>query len=211
MIKSKKRIADFGEVFTSKREVEAMLNLVEHETLRIDSRFLEPACGDGNFLTEILKRKLSVVSQKYKNSQLEFERSTFLAASSLYGIDILFDNVERCRERLSLQIKSVYCSLFNAEENENFFDAIKFVLSKNILHGDALTLRNVTSGEPIIFSEWCFVQGSKIVRTDYTLTNLLAYKPFDGETLFSDLGDEVLLTHPHKKYAPIHFCEVQNV
>ena len=73
-VKSKKRVADHGEVFTAEREVNAMLDLVKQETERIDSRFLEPACGDGNFLTEVLKRKLIVVENRYRKSQLEFER-----------------------------------------------------------------------------------------------------------------------------------------
>ena len=211
MTNSRQRITEFGEVFTSEREVKAMLDLVESETFRIDSRFLEPACGDGNFLSEILSRKLSVIVQRYGGSQLDFERNTFLAVSSLYGIDLLIDNVENCRARLYTQTETIYFSLFKRDQKRSFLESINFIFSKNILHGDALTLLNVTNREPIIFAEWAFVNGSNVVRTDYTLNNLLAYKPFEGDTLFSDLGDEVLLPHPHKKYTPRHFCEVQNV
>src|SRR3990167_10791927 len=97
-IKSKKRVADHAEVFTHEREVNAMLDLVKHETERLDSRFLEPACGTGNFLAPILERKLGVVRRKYGRSQLEFERYAIVATGSIYGVDILEDNVKHCRE-----------------------------------------------------------------------------------------------------------------
>lgn len=74
-IKSKKRVADHGEVFTAEREVNAMLDLVKQETERVDSRFLEPACGDGNFLAEILRRKLKEVRRKYKRSPFDYEKN----------------------------------------------------------------------------------------------------------------------------------------
>lgn len=109
---SKKRIAEHGEVFTSEREVNAMLDLVKQETERIDSRFLEPACGTGNFLTEILNRKLNVVEAKYSKSQLEFERSVVSAVSSVYGIDIQADNVIECRKRLFDMVDKRYTALF---------------------------------------------------------------------------------------------------
>lgn len=72
---SKKRVADHGEVFTNLREINAMLDLVDNETKRIDSRFLEPACGHGNFLIEVLKRKIDVINKRYSKSQIEFERN----------------------------------------------------------------------------------------------------------------------------------------
>src|ERR1700726_2645254 len=97
---SRQRVLDHGEVLTGNREVNAILDLVKHETERIDSRFLEPACGDGNFLTAILERKLAVVDKRYGKSQLDFERYAVLAVSSIYGIDILPDNVRDCRRRL---------------------------------------------------------------------------------------------------------------
>lgn len=99
-IKSRKRVANHGEVFTSEREVNAMLDLVKQETERIDSRFLEPACGDGNFLAEILRRKLAVVKRKYRKSPLDYEKNAVIAAASIYGVDILQDNVAACRRRM---------------------------------------------------------------------------------------------------------------
>src|SRR5665647_2399067 len=99
-VKSKQRVADHGEVFTDEREVKEMCDLVKQETERIDSRFLEPACGDGNFLSEILSRKLAIVKSKYKKSPYDYERNSLLAVSSIYGVDILPDNAIACRERL---------------------------------------------------------------------------------------------------------------
>lgn len=142
-VKSKKRVADHGEVFTSQREVNAMLNLVKQETERIESRFLEPACGDGNFLTEILKRKLTVVESRYKKSQLEFERNAITAISSVYGIDILEDNVFACRARLLGIFTEFYSQNYSEKANPKVIDSARFILGKNIIWGDALDLRTV--------------------------------------------------------------------
>ena len=99
-IKSRDRVAAHGEVFTAEREVKAMCDLVKGETERIDSRFLEPACGDGNFLAEILWRKLFIVEKQYAKSPNDYEKYSIQAVSSIYGIDILQDNAESCRQRL---------------------------------------------------------------------------------------------------------------
>ena len=111
-VRTKQRVSDHGEVLTGQREVNAMLDLVKQETERIDSRFLEPACGDGNFLTAILERKLAVVEKRYGKSQLDFERYAVLAVSSIYGIDILPDNVRDCRRRLFEMFDANYTRLF---------------------------------------------------------------------------------------------------
>ncbi len=121
-IKSKKRVANHGEVFTAKREVNAMLDLVKHETDRIDSRFLEPACGTGNFLVEILNRKLSVVERKYKRNQIEYERYAVLAISSIYGIDLMIDNICECRKRLFEILNDAY-NLFAQFANDKVFSS----------------------------------------------------------------------------------------
>ncbi len=177
-VNSKQRVADHGEVFTSEREVNAMLDLVKQETERIDSRFLEPACGDGNFLAEILRRKLSVVKRKYKKSPIDYEKNAVLAASSIYGVDILQDNVEACRTRLFEIWDVEYTAVCKKEVNQDCRDAVKFILSRNIVCGNALTLKKVDAfgwdtGEPIVFSEWAFVTGSMLQRSDYTFDKLL--------------------------------------
>src|SRR5438128_11984 len=138
---SRKRVNDYGEVYTAKREVTAMLDLVNQETTRIDSRFLEPACGKGNFLTEILERKLRVVASRYGKSRLEYERYAVLAVSSVYGIDILADNVAKCRQRLFEVFNQHYTAHFKSSATDECRDAVKFILERNILHGDALSLK----------------------------------------------------------------------
>ncbi len=140
-VKSKKRVADHGEVFTSEREVNAMLDLVKQETERIDSRFLEPACGTGNFLVEILRRKLEVVKNRYKKSQSEYERYAVIAVSSIYGVDLLQDNVEEARKRLFITFDEQYTSFYKANCKEACRLSIKFILERNILRGNALTLQ----------------------------------------------------------------------
>lgn len=210
-VKSKQRIMDHGEVFTSEREVNAMLDLVKQETQRIDSRFLEPACGNGNFLAEILRRKLEIVKSRYKKSQLEFERYAITAISSIYGIDILEDNVQECRERLFEIFDKKYTQIFKDKCKQACRDSAWFILSRNILWGDALTLKTVCGKEdPIVFSEWSAVNGSMIKRRDYTLANLLAYQPMGAGTLFSDLGEEAFIPTPVKDFPVIHFLELKD-
>lgn len=177
-IKSRKRVADHGEVFTAEHEVNAMLDLVKQETERIDSRFLEPACGNGNFLVKILERKLDVVKKKYKRIPLDYEKNSILALSSIYGVDILEDNAIDCRERLFKIWDKAYKSVCKKEVNEDARKSAQFILEKNIVCGNALSLKKVNSAgndtdEPIVFSEWAFVMGSKMQRKDYTFDKLL--------------------------------------
>lgn len=178
-IKSRQRVADHGEVFTSEREVKAMCDLVAQECERIDSRFLEPACGDGNFLAEILSRKLAVVSKKYKKSAYDWERYSLLALGSLYGVDILSDNCEICRERLFGIWNSEYVKVCKKECNDSARNSAKFILSLNIVCGNALSLRRVDenqedTAEPIVFSEWSFPRNDAFIyRKDYTFDELV--------------------------------------
>ena len=157
LMKSKERISNFGEVFTSEKEVNAMLNLVEAETQRIDSRFLEPACGDGNFLAEILARKIYEVKRIYGKNEFELQKATFTAVSSLYGIDFLSDNVCQCRKRLFNVVKNFISSRLKKKNTKKLLEVIEFILNKNIIHGDALTLTLPDSESPIVFTEWIIV------------------------------------------------------
>ena len=171
-IKSRERVADHGEVFTNEREVNAMLDLVKDETERIESRFLEPACGDGNFLAEVLRRKLAVVKKQYGRSKSEFEKYSILALSSIYGVDIMEDNTEECRERLFFIWNEAYSKQCGAEVNDTCREAAKYILEHNILCGDALTmLRN--DGDPIVFAKWDLVAGNKMKRRDYRLDQMM--------------------------------------
>ncbi|MBL8099832.1 MAG: SAM-dependent DNA methyltransferase [Anaerolineales bacterium] len=215
---SKKRVADHGEVFTSSREVNAMLDLVKQETERIDSRFLEPACGTGNFLTEILNRKLQVVERKYRRSQLDYERNLVSAVSSIYGIDIQEDNVIECRKRLFEIVNERYTKLFKQKARNECRRVIRFILEKNIIWGDALDLRTVKKPiQQIIFSEWSFpFNNSMLKRRDFVFAELLPDESKKGNQLglfsknehVSDLGEKVFLPTETHSYEPVHFLKV---
>ncbi len=184
-VKSKQRVADYGEVFTAVREVQAMCDLVEQETARIDSRFLEPACGDGNFLAEILSRKLAAVKKKYKRTAYDYERYSLLAIGSMYGVDIQGDNTLICRERLYKIWDKEYKSVCKRECNDHAKAAAKFILSRNIVCGNAITLMCVDEAGnemdiPIIFSEWTFpFNDSMPHRNDYRFDDLVNAGIFD--------------------------------
>ena len=209
---SKQRVADHGEVLTGKREVNAMLDLVKSETERIDSRFLEPACGTGNFLAEILERKLRVVEARYGKSQLDYERYAILAASSVYGIDILEDNVRQCRQRLFGIFDLNYLRLFINKSHDDCRESVRYILERNIIHGDALSLQTVGDNpKPIVFSEWSPVNGSMLKRRDFTFHGLLEHAAIKELPLFSDLGEDVFIPTPEKEYPPTHFLKVTDV
>ncbi|MGN1052343.1 MAG: restriction endonuclease subunit M, partial [Candidatus Scatosoma sp.] len=166
-IKSKKRVSERGEVFTAEREVKAMCDLVAQECDRIDSRFLEPACGNGNFLAEILTRKLATVKKLYKSNPYDYERYSVLAITSIYGVDIMQDNVQECRERLFALWNKGYKAVCKKATNDETCEAVQYVLSKNILCGNALTLMCVDENQkdtdtPIIFPEWSLMLGTKL-------------------------------------------------
>lgn len=207
---SKKRVTDHGEVFTSEREVKAMLDLVKQETLRIDSRFLEPACGTGNFLVEVLERKLDIVKKKYSKSQIEFERYAILALTSIYGVDILQDNVQTCRDRLLGIFTRYYLDNYKKKFKPELLKVAEFILMKNIIWGDALSLKTPDEkAEPIVFSEWSATNGSMIKRRDFTLANLLENQMIDGLNLFSDLGDQAFIPKPVAEYPLTHFLKIE--
>jgi len=209
---SKKRVADHGEVLTGRREVNAMLDLVKQETERIESRFLEPACGNGNFLAEILERKLRIVEERYGKSQLDYERNAILAVSSIYGIDILEDNIQQCRERLFGIFDLNYLRLFKNMTNDGCRESVRYILERNIIHGDALSLKTVGENpQPIVFSEWSPVNGSLLKRRDFTFHGLLDHASMKELPLFSDLGEDVFIPTPHKEYPLTHFLEVADV
>lgn len=154
-IKSKQRVIDYGEVFTSEREVKSMLDLVKQETNRIESRFLEPSCGTGNFLIEILRRKLAVVEELYANNQSDYERYAILAVSTIYGVDILEDNVLFCRKRLFDHIDEKHHHLYKIGYPLTVQRTIQFILERNIIWGDFLTMRTVDGEDtPFSFVEW---------------------------------------------------------
>jgi hypothetical protein len=204
-VKSKKRVADHGEVFTNDREVNAMLDLVKHETERIDSRFLEPACGNGNFLAEVLRRKLIVIDSRYSKSQMEWEQYSVIAVSSIYGVDILEDNARECRERL-LGIYTDWYSRVFKQVKDDCIRSVRFLFGRNILWGDALDFTNPETKLPIIFSEWSAVNGSMLKRRDYMFKFLV--EKTHQFAMFNDEGNAAAIDEPVKDFPLIHFLKL---
>lgn len=205
-VKSKKRVADHGEVFTNQREVNAMLDLVKQETERIDSTFLEPACGNGNFLAEVLRRKLDVVTNRYKKSQFEWERNAVISISSIYGIDILEDNAQECRNRLFEIFNENYQGLFKSETKEDCRRSVKYILSRNILWGDALDFTNPITKQPIVFSEWKAINGVLIKRKDY-MFQFLVEQTFQL-TMFDENNTAQYFDKEIQDFKPVHFLKL---
>jgi hypothetical protein len=205
-VKSKIRVSDHGEVFTNEREVNAMLDLVKHETERIDSRFLEPACGDGNFLAEVLRRKLITVDQRYSKNQIEWEKNALIAISSIYGVDILEDNAEECRERLFNIFTKIYFSNFGTNGKIDYLKSIKFILARNILWGDALDFTNPETKKPIVFSEWNFAIDNMIQRRDYVFKFLV--EKTHQFSLFNDQGNVAAIDEPVRDFPLMHYLKL---
>lgn len=202
LFKSKKRVADHGEVFTPAWMVDAMLDLVKSESERIDSRFLEPACGSGNYLVPILKRKLAAVELKFGKSDFEKRHYALLALMCTYGIEILADNIAECRENM-LEIFADYVDI---EDSDDLYRAASYVLSQNIIHGDALTMQ-FKGGLPITFAEWGYLGKGKFQRRDFRLDMLTQMSAFP---LFTYPGKYEIFK-PTKTYPPMSVSEIASV
>ena len=212
-IKHRTRVTDHGEVFTHEREVNAMLDLVKQETERLDSRFLEPACGNGNFLAEVLNRKLKILKERYSKSQYDYERYSVVVLSSIYGIDILKDNVEECRERLLGIFLEQYKKIFKNNINEKILDVLKIIFEKNIVCGDALTMKD-KKGNPLVFSEWSMpYNDSRLKQKAYSFKDI--FTPSVNWTLDriyttdKETGERVILPNVLKDYPLINFMELK--
>ena len=227
-MKSKQRVAEHGEVFTAEREVKAMCDLVSQECDRIDSRFLEPACGNGNFLTEIITRKLATVKRLYKRNPYDYERYSVVAVSSIYGVDIMQDNTEECRKRLYKIWNKEYTLVCKKQCNDETRKSVEYILSKNILCGNALTLMCVDENQqdtsiPIIFPEWSLMLGTKLKRRDFRLDVMLKVgekpKNVKQQSMF-DRQDEInqylsqnpvtgeYMAEPICEYPPINYRRI---
>lgn len=203
LIKTRQRVADHGEVFTPTWMVDAMLDLVKGETERIDSRFLEPACGSGNFLAPILRRKLAAVELKFGQSEFEKRHYAVFSLMCVYGVELLADNIAECRANM-LKVLADYLSL---RETDDAYLAGKQVLAKNIIHGDALTMRSV-DGTPITFAEWGYLGKGKFQQRDFRFDTLSHSASFSAEgSLFAQLGKSELFT-PVRTYVPTTMREL---
>jgi hypothetical protein len=201
LMKSRQRVAEHGEVFTPSWMVEDMLNLVKDESERLDSRFLEPACGSGNFLRSVLERKLRTVQLKYGKSEFEKRHHALFALMCIYGIELLEDNLEECREILL----TIYADFLGVSEEVVWYKAGSNILKLNILSGDALTF-TTSSGKPIEFCEWGYLGAGKFQRRDFRYDDLTQRASFEG-TLF-ELFEEHQLFVPTKTYLPMTVSEL---
>jgi hypothetical protein len=203
LIRSKKRVADHGEVLTPPWLVEKMLDLVKGETERVDSRFLEPACGSGNFLVPVLQRKLAAVEIKFGKTEFERRQYSLLAVMCAYGIELLADNIAECRANML----EVFADYLNLDETDELYMAASYVLSQNLVHGDALTML-MYDGQPITFAEWGYLGKGKFQRRDFRFEVLTQMSSFSREgSLFAHLGKHEIFT-PIKEYPPISAREL---
>lgn len=220
-VKSKERVKDFGEVFTNPREVNAMLDLVKDESYRVDSRFLEPACGNGNFLVAILDRKMQTVLEAHNVDKADFEKYTFIAVSSIYAIDIQRDNCEESRERMYNIVKDYYDEVYPDNQDDNFLDSIKYILELNVILGNGLTGLQVDEDNqdgyvdrPIVFSEFTF-DGDLVIRKDFAMNDMIAHEnnlktnnQVMNQGLFAGLNKEEKAEEklkPMREFAPVDF------
>lgn len=198
LTKSKQRVADHGEVFTPAWLVEAMLDLVKDETERIDSRFLEPACGDGNFLVPVLRRKLAAVEAKYGKSDFERRHFALLALMCIYGIELLKDNIKECRANLL----AIFAEYLNLDPSDDFCRAAVCVLSQNLIHGDATKMKT-HDNQPIIFASWGYIGKGKYERNDFRFDELTAR----SEPLFAHFAGNNPF-EPDKTHPPMKVSEL---
>lgn len=206
LIKSKQRVADHGEVFTPPWMVEAMLNLVKDESERINSRFLEPACGSGNFLTNILKRKLAVVQLKYGKSNFDRSHYALLGLMCIYGIELLTDNIDECHANLL----EIFAQYLDVDESDEIYSAASYVLSQNIVHGNALSMQT-NDKKPISFAEWGYLGKGKYQRRDFLFDVLTGASAFSAEgSLFADLGKHEIFV-PIKNYDPVSIRDLASI
>jgi hypothetical protein len=194
-VKSKQRVSDFGEVYTAPAQVNAMLDLVKAECNKIDSTFLEPACGNGNFLVEILARKLAVVKKKFGKVQKDYEINMLIAIGSIYGIDILPDNCEESRSRMYSIVEKEYKKRFKKDIDIKVLESAKYMLSQNIIAGDGLS-GLCLDGQPIMFPQWNPVI-DKFKREDYAMCDLFAYSDLENK--------KTHITEPRKVYPLVHY------
>lgn len=225
-VKSKERVAERGEVFTAEREVKAMCDLVATQCDNVDATFLEPACGDGNFLAEILERKLARVKKDAKTDRTAWEWLSVRAVASLYGVDIMQDNAEECRQRLFDIWNKAYKAACKKDCNEETRDSVRYILSKNIICGNALTMMCVDENqqdtdEYITFAEFKTCGRMYMLkRRDYRLDVLLKANetPRNQRQLTLDSGVDDIYNYletnpvtgeympkPLREYPPLHY------
>jgi hypothetical protein len=202
LLRSRQRVADHGEVFTPAWMVQAMLDDVKDESERIDARFLEPACGSGNFLVEVLRRKLATVELKFGRSKFERRHYGLFALMCVYGVELLTDNVEECRANML----EIFAGWLEVDETADTLGAAAYVLSQNIVHGDALKMLD-RDEKPITFAEWGYLGKGRFQRRDFRFDTLVQMSSLGEETLFASLGKHEIFT-PVRSYPPLTVAEL---
>lgn len=202
-VRSRKRVIDHGEVFTPRWMVDEMLDLVKSESERIDSRFLEPACGSGNFLVPVLERKLQTVRARYGSSEFETRHLALAALMSIYGIELLEDNVVECRENL-VAVLRIFLKL---NQSDPLVAAGRAVVSSNIVNGDALTMLG-SDGSPILFAEWAYLGRGLFQRRDFRFDALTQMSLFGEGTLFEGMDKAEIFKAEKDNYPPISIDEL---
>jgi hypothetical protein len=203
LVKSRKRVADHGEVFTPSWMVEDMLNLVKNESERIDSRFLEPACGSGNFLVPVLQRKLGTVELKYGKDDFEKRHQALFGLMCIYGIELLQDNAEECR----VNLVEVFDDYLGSNVASDWHDAARAVVHANIIEGDALEM-STSGGEPIVFPEWAYLTKGKFSRRDFSYANLTQRADANAEdSIFQHFAEHDIFT-PVREYSQMTVSQV---
>lgn len=182
-IKSKNRVQNHGEVFTPKRIVKKILDMPRLRELSSDitSTFLEPAVGEGIFLVEVLSRKLKNAEKIAQGDMVVFENYALLSLSTVYGVELLEDNAQKCVMNLYHCFYNYYLKMqkeSNTKIKKKVLDSAKLIISNNIVQGNFLT-KKTSEGRSIVFSEWkplnlnrC-TKALKVQRTEYTLESIL--------------------------------------
>jgi hypothetical protein len=182
--------------------VDAMLDLVKGEAERIDSRFLEPACGSGNFLLRVLERKFATVKARYGKSEFENQHHALLAVMSIYGIELLADNTFECRENL-LEVLANYLKV---GKSDVAFFAARRILEANIVQGDALSMQD-PGGSPIVFPEWAYLGKGRFQRRDFRFDALTQMSLFGEGTIFESMETHDIFA-PEKDYPPLSITDI---
>lgn len=216
LTKSKQRIMEQGEVFTPKKTVNCMLDKSEIKTMinSLTTTFLEPSAGEGAFLVELLKRKLRYAKSKYSDKK-DLQNKFLQALSTLYGIELMEDNVKILVMNMVITFRDMYLKTFGQEEQKsNVLESAKVIISANMIQGDALT-RKTATGSPIIFSEWEPINKNIVQRREYTFDDIVESKCSTGKiekyyeqlnllVNFENKPDELNT----KKYIPVQWPDI---
>ena len=170
-VKSKQRVSDFGEVYTAHRQVTDMLDLIPAEAVGIDTTYLEPACGNGNFIIEILKRKFALITAK---DPWTYSIFMLRCVASVYGVDIQKDNTMETVDRIVAATEKVYEKAFHRLPNTLVTDAVRKIALRNIVWGNTLT-GETGDGDPLSFHEWDIREDGSIMSKEYALTDMIRH------------------------------------